>query len=202
LPIRILLVERTNLLREALAAVLAAESDLAVPASIANIHEVVPVARAVQPDVAVIDIDLLAGCDFTLAQELTEALPGCSILVLADPESPNPLRTALDSHVRGFVGKDALPNRLADAIRLVAGGERVIDPTLAVAALRAPRNPLTGREREVLELMAQGLPSAEIATRLHLASGTVGNYVSTIIRKAGARNRLEAVRVAEESGWL
>jgi two-component system response regulator DesR len=200
--IEILLVEQMSLLREALAIVLSAEADLTVTASIADIHEAVPVARAVQPDIAVIDIDLLTGCGFQVAQELTEAVPGCSVLVLADTESSSVLRTALDTHVRGFVGKDAQPTRLVDTIRRVALGERVIDPSLAVAALRAPRNPLTVRERDVLRLMSQGLPSAEIAGQLHLSSGTVGNYVSTIIRKTGARNRLEAVRVAEDSGWL
>lgn len=201
-PIRILLVERMSLLRGALASVLSAEDDLDVPAAIANIEEVVPLARAVRPDVAVIDIDLLTGCGFAVAQQLSDVVPDCATLVLADPESPSVLRTALDTHVQGFVGKDALPGRLADCIRRVVKGERVIDPILAVAALRAPRNPLTPREREVLGVMALGLPSAEIAARLHLSIGTVCNYISTIIRKTGARNRLEAVRIAEDTGWF
>jgi two-component system response regulator DesR len=106
------------------------------------------------------------------------------------------------AQVRGLVGKDALPSRLADCIRRIAKGERIIDPSLAVVALRAPRNPLTTREREVLDIMAAGLPSAEIAAQLDISAGTVGNYISTIIRKTGARNRLEAVRIAEEAGWL
>ena len=102
----------------------------------------------------------------------------------------------------GLISKDAPPSRLADGIRRVARGERVIDPALAVAALRAPRNPLTMRELEVLRVLAMGLPSAEIAAKLDLRIGTVCNYVSTIIRKTGARNRVEAVRIAGESGWL
>jgi two-component system response regulator DesR len=200
--IRILLVERMSLLRGALAAVLSAEDDLDVPAAIANMNELVPVARAVRPDVTVIDIELLTGGGFSLAQELNEVLPDCATLVLADADSPNALRTTFDTHVRGFASKDASPCRLADCIRQVAKGVRMIDPMLAVAALRAPRNPLTTREREVLGIMALGLPSSEIAVRLHLSTGTVCNYISTIIRKTRSRNRLEAVRMAEEAGWL
>jgi two-component system response regulator DesR len=200
--IRVLLVERMNLLRGALACVLSAEGDLDVSAAVADISEAVMVARAVRPDVAVVDIDLLVGCDPTVAQGFAQALPGCATLILADLGSPNALRIALTAHVHGFVSKDALPSRLADSIRRVAKGERVIDPALAVAALRAPRNPLTAREREVLGVLSSGLPSAEIAARLELQVGTVGNYISTIMRKTGARNRLEAVRIAEESGWL
>jgi two-component system response regulator DesR len=197
-----MLVERLSLLREALASVLSAEDDLDVPAAIAELTEAVPAARRVRPDVAVIDIDLLNGCGFTVAEELAEAVPECATLILADVGSSTALRTALDTHVRGFVDKDTRPSRLADSIRRVARGERVIDPVLAVAALRARRNPLTPRERDVLHVMAEGLPSAEIAARLHLSNGTVCNYVSAIIHKIGARNRLEAVRAAEDAGWL
>jgi two-component system response regulator DesR len=200
--IRVLLVERMCLLRGALAAVLSAEEDLDVVASIATIAEVLPFARKVEPDAAVIDVELLAGPALGVVPELAEAVPGCAVVVLADPESPGTVRAALDTHVRGVVSKDAMPGRLADSVRRVVRGERVIDPGLAVAALRAPRNPLTPRELQVLEVIALGMPSAEIAARLRLAKGTVGNYVSTIIRKTGARNRLEAVRIAEESGWL
>lgn len=200
--VRVLLIERMNLLRGALALVLSAEGDLDVSAAVADIAEAVPIAKAVRPDVAVVDIDLLPGCGSAGVQQLADALPGCPTLVLADLGSPHHLRIALATQVDGLVSKDALPGRLADCIRRVARGERVIDPTLAVAALRAPRNPFTAREREVLVILALGLPSAEIAARLNLQIGTVGNYVSTIMRKTGARNRLEAVRIAEDSGWI
>ena len=200
--VRVLLIERMCLLRGALACVLSAEGDLDVSAAVADIAEAVPIAQAVRPDVAVVDIDLLPGSGSGGVQQLVDALPGCATLVLADLGSPNTLRTALATRVHGLVSKDALPTRLAECIRRVARGERVIDPTLAVAALRAPRNPLTAREREVLVVLASGLPSAEIAARLDLQIGTVGNYISTIMRKTGARNRLEAVRIAEEAGWL
>jgi two-component system response regulator DesR len=200
--VRVLLIERMSLLRGALACVLSVEGDLDVSAAVADIAEAVPIAQAVRPDVAVVDIDLLRGCGSVGVQQFADALPGCATLVLADLGSPNALRTALATQVRGLVSKDALPSRLVECIRRVARGERVIDPTVAVAALRAPRNPLTAREHDVLVILASGLPSAEIAARLELQTGTVGNYISTIIRKTGARNRLEAVRIAEESGWL
>ena len=199
--VRVLLIERMNLLRGALACVLSAEGDLDVTAAVADLAEATPIARAIRPDVAVVDIDLLPD-GVAGIQRLEEALPGCATVVLADRGSTSALRTALATHVDGLVSKDALPSRLADGIRRVARGERVIDPALAVAALRAPRNPLTAREREVLRVLAMGLPSAEIAARLDLRIGTVCNYVSTIIRKTGARNRMEAVRIAEDSGWL
>jgi two-component system response regulator DesR len=191
-----------SLLRGALAAVLSAEDDLDVPAAIATINELVPVAHAVKPDVTVIDIDLLISGGLGLTEELNVALAGCATLVLADADNPNALRATLDTPVRGFASKDAPPGQLADSIRQVAKGERMIDPMLAVAALRAPQNPLTPREREVLRVMALGLPSSEIAVRLHLSTGTVCNYISTIIRKTRGRNRFEAVRMAEEAGWM
>ncbi len=199
---RILLIERMCLLRESLAAVLSAEEDLDVSAAISGVDGAALWAHKVEPDVAVVDIDLLTGPRLAVVAELADALSCCAILVLADPGSPSVGWAAVDEHVRGCVSKDALPSRLAECIRRVAAGERVIDPMVAVAALRAARNPFTAREREVLGIMAVGLPSAEIADRLRLSRGTVCNYISTIIHKTGARNRLEAVRIAEESGWL
>lgn len=200
--IRILLVEPMSLLRCSLGAVLSTEDDLDVAAELARMEEAILMARAVRPDVAVIDIDVFAGETPDLAHELDRTLPDCATLVLADVDSHGALRAALDTHVRGFVGKDNTPQRLAQYIRLVVAGERVIDPTLAVAALRAPRNPLTRREREVLRVAALGVPCADVASRLHLSVGTVRNYMSTIMRKTGGRNRLEALRFAEEAGWL
>jgi two-component system response regulator DesR len=199
---RVLLVEQTNLFRAALAAVLSKEDDLDVVAQLGRITETELIARAVRPDVAVIDIDLLTDENAAIAGRLNEALPDCAILALAGPDLTEAVHEALDSHVRGFVGKDTPPSQLAQYIRQVAAGERVIDPTLAVAALSAPRNPLTAREREILRIAASGVPSAEIGAQLYLSAGTVRNYLSAIMHKTGARNRLEAVRIAEEGGWL
>jgi two-component system, NarL family, response regulator DesR len=200
--IRILLVEQRFLYRDALAKVLSAEEDLEISASLAYVDEAVTVAGTLRPDIVVVDIDQFADRSAVLAGELSDALADCSILVLADPDSPGTLRAALDTHVRGFVDKNAAPSRLAQEIRRVHQGERVIDPTLAIAALRLPPNPLTERERDVLKAAAPGVPANEIANRLQLSVGTVRNYVSRIIRKTGARNRSEAVRIAQDRGWL
>jgi two-component system, NarL family, response regulator DesR len=201
-PVRVLLVEGMNLLRGALTAALSAERDLHVAGAAATVDEAVAAAQALVPDVAVVDIDLLAGEGTAVAQRLAEASPECGTLVLADPGDARALRVACGAQVRGVVGKDTPPVRLADSIRRVADGERVVDPALVTIAHRARPNPLTPRQRDILRVMAQGLPSAEIAAQLRLTKGTVDNYISTIIRKTGSRNRLEAVRHAEESGWL
>jgi two-component system response regulator DesR len=200
--IRIVLVVETGLWRGALAAVLASEDDFEVAADTGRIEETIPLAEAVLPDVAIIDIDLIVDGTPTVASQLYEVLPGCATLVLAGTESPGTVRAALDSHVLGIVCKDCGPSTLIRHVRQVAKGERVIDPMLAAAALRAPRNPLTEREREVLRVASLGVPSVEIAGCLHLTVGTVRNYMSSIMRKTGARNRLEAIRIANDGGWL
>src|SRR5947209_12938847 len=200
--VRVLLVERMNLLRGALAAALSTEEDLDVAAAVASVDEAVPMSRSVRPDVTVVNIDLLSGAEARLTEQLAAAAPRSGTLVLGDTDNPPALRAAWRAQVRGLIGKDAPPYRLADSIRRVAHGERVIDPTLAAAALQTRPDPFTPRERDVLRVLALGLPSAEIALRLRISKGTVDNYISTIIRKTGSRNRLEAVRAAQESGWL
>jgi two-component system response regulator DesR len=199
---RILLAQKTSLFRAALAAVLSYEDDLDVVAETARIEEVVSFARVVRPDVAVIDLDLLTDGNLEVAAQLNEVAPRCAILVLAGPTLPETVHEALDKYVHGFVGTDTAPGQLTDYLRRVAAGERVIDPMLAVAALSAPRNPLTARERDVLRSAGSGHSSAQIAGQLHLSVGTVRNYLSAIMHKTGARNRLEAFRIAEEAGWL
>ncbi|OLB78571.1 MAG: hypothetical protein AUI14_12780 [Actinobacteria bacterium 13_2_20CM_2_71_6] len=199
---RILLVQQMNLFRAALAAVLSHEDDLEVVAELARVQETVPTAEVVRPDVTVIDLDLLTNGHLEIAAQLNKAVPDCAILVLAGPGLTETTLETLDRHVRGFVGKDAPPTQLTEYVRRVAAGERVIDPMLAVAALTGPRNPLTAREREILRVTGLGGSSAEIAAELHLSVGTVRNYLSVIMRKTGARNRLEAFRFAEEAGWL
>jgi len=200
--IRILLVEPMNLLRGALAATLALEEDFAVVADLGCLGEALGMARAVAPDVAVVNVGLLAGDGQGLFTRLSEALPRCAMLVLAGPDAPGRLNRALETPVRGVVGTQAAPCELASNIRRVARGERVIDAGLAVAMVAAPRSPLSARELDVLSVAASGVPSAEVAERLHLTAGTVRNYISVILRKTGARNRLEAVRLAEDAGWF
>jgi two-component system response regulator DesR len=199
---RILLAQKKSLFRAALAAVLSYEDDLEVIGETTRIEEALSFARAVEPDVAVIDLDLLIDQNLAVAGELTDLASCCAILVLAGPALTEAVHEALDKHVQGFIGTDTAPDQLTDYVRRVAAGERVIDPMLAVAALSAPHNPLTARERQVLGLAGLGWSSAEIAGRLHLSAGTVRNYLSAIMQKTGARNRLQAFRMAKEAGWL
>jgi two-component system response regulator DesR len=165
--------------------------------------DVVGMAMSLQPDVAITDIDLFADEGFAMADKLAEAVPDCAVLVLACSDSPETLRTARKHHPRGLISKDTAPDQLVRYIRRVAAGEPiVIDPVLAAAALGTPRNPLTAREREILREAASGLPFSEIAEQLHLSVGTVRNYMSSVIRKTGGRNRWEAVNLAADAGWL
>ena len=200
--IRVLLVEPMSLLRGSLAAVLSAEADLTVIAALARIEQALSIGGTARPHVAVLDVDLFANGALPLAKQFNRALPECATLILSDVDRLIAMRGALDPYAHGFVSKDTAPGELAQYIRRVAKGERVIDPTLAAAAVWAPRSPLTGREMDVLRVAASGLPSIEIARHLHLSVGTVQNYLSTIIRKTGGRNRLEAIRIAQDAGWL
>jgi two-component system response regulator DesR len=200
--IRILLIEPMNLLRGALAATLSLEEDLDVVADLGALDQALDVARAVPPDVAVVNITLLAGDGLATIARLTAEQPNCATLVLAGPDDPGLLNRALDLRIDGVVGVQAAPCELVRGIRRLVRGERVIDAGLAVAMVAAPRSPLSSRERDVLCVAASGVPSTEVAAELHLSTGTVRNYISAILRKTGARNRLEAVRLAEGAGWL
>lgn len=199
---RILLIEPMNLLRGALAATLSLEEDFDVVAALSRLDEAPAMARKVQPDVVVVNIDLLADDGLGTIAELNGELPGCATLVLAGKDAPGQISRALEGPVRGVVDIQAALSELVCSIRQLARGERVIDARLAVAVLAAPRSPLSPRELGVLSEVASGAPSDEVAARLHLTVGTVRNYVSTILQKTGARNRLEAVRLAQASGWL
>ncbi|MFI0909597.1 DNA-binding response regulator [Streptomyces abikoensis] len=200
--IRILIAEDMVLLRRALAELMALEPDMNVVAELARGDKIVPMAVELNPDVAVLDIDLPGVDGITAAAALGEAVPGCRILMLTGLRQPGTLRRALAARVSGFLLKDTEPARLAQAIRDVSAGRRVIDPELALAALEETTQPLTPRELEVLRLAAQGEDPVRIANRLFLSPGTVRNYLSSTVIKLGARNRMDAVRIARESGWL
>ena len=190
------------MVRGALAALLAFEPDLEVVAQVASGDEVVAVAQEAQPDVALLDIEMPGIDGIEAAARLRRALPDCRILILTTFGRPAYLRRAMEAGASGFLVKDAPAERLANAIRRAATGERIVDAELAAAALQDAESPLTPREREVLEAGAGGSPVSEIAPRLHLSEGTVRNYLSTAIGKTGARNRTEAWRIARERGWL
>ncbi|MCW6008019.1 response regulator transcription factor [Micromonospora sp. CPCC 205371] len=197
LVIRVVIVEEMGLLRSALSAVLSNESDVEVLAEVDSVERITG-----RPDVIVVDLDLTANDALTAVARVRVRLPGAAVLAMSARWSADLLLRAVEAEVLGFVSKDLSPDRFVRLVRLIARGERVIDPRVAAAAFNPPANPLTERERDVLNAAAEGLPPKEIATRLHLAHGTVRNRLSDIMRKTGARNRLEAIRVAREKGWL
>ncbi|MBB5773393.1 two-component system response regulator DesR [Nonomuraea jabiensis] len=200
--LRVLLAEDMLLLREALVELLHLHDGIDVVAQVSSGLEIVAAAERHRPDVAVIDIDLPGMDGITAAAELNDRLPGCRVLILTALSRPGELRRALDARVAGFVPKDIRPGDLVAAIRTVAAGGEVVDPALAMTALRAPESPLTQRETEVLRLSATGAQPLEIAERLFLTYGTVRNYLTSAVTKLGARNRIDAIRIASEAGWL
>jgi two-component system response regulator DesR len=200
--IRVLLAEDQALLRETLSDVLSRVEDIEVVATCERGDEVVDAALKAQPDVALLDIEMPGMDGLDAASELRRALPSCNVLILTVFGRPGYLRRALDSGALGFVLKDTAPRDLVDAIRRTSRGERVVDPELAVAALDYGDSPLTERERDVLAASRDIQTTSEIAEKLHLTEGTVRNYLSNAIQKAGATTRAEAARIAEERGWL
>ncbi|NBH02402.1 MULTISPECIES: response regulator transcription factor [Amycolatopsis] len=200
--IRVLVAEDMHIVRGALVALLRLEPDIEVVAEVASGLEIVPTAKAKQAQVAVIDIDLPGKDGLTAAGELHEQLPECRTLILTSLGRPGTLRRALDAKVGGFLLKDAPPDKLANAVRGVLAGRRMVDGDLALAAWDTVDCPLTGRELDVLRMTAQGYGTVEVAARLYLSAGTVRNYLTTVVAKLNARNRVDAIRIAEESGWL
>jgi two-component system response regulator DesR len=200
--IRVLIAEDQAMVRGALASLLTLEGDIEVVAEVSRGDEVLPAARDAAPDVALLDIEMPGGDGLTAAGDLADALPDVRAVILTTFGRPGYLRRAMESGARGFVLKDAPATELATAIRRVMDGERVLDPQLAAAALAAGESPLTPREAEVLAAARGGAPVADVAEHLHLSGGTVRNYLSSAMQKLGAHSRAEAVKVAEDKGWL
>uniref|UniRef100_A0AAU2VGD0 Response regulator transcription factor n=1 Tax=Streptomyces sp. NBC_00003 TaxID=2903608 RepID=A0AAU2VGD0_9ACTN len=200
--IRLLLAEDQSMVREALAALLGLEPDMEVVAQAARGDEVLAAAREHTVDVALLDIEMPGMTGIEAAAQLHRELPDVKIVILTTFGRPGYLRSAMESGAAAFLVKDAPAAQLATAVRKVLGGERVIDPTLAAAALAEGANPLTDRERDVLRAAQDGATNAELAAALCLSQGTVRNYLSMAIQKLAARNRAEAVRIAREKGWL
>jgi two-component system response regulator DesR len=201
--IRLLIAEDQYVVRGALVALLRLEPDLEVVAEAGSGDDVLPQALVHRPDVAVMDIDMPGRADGLAAAEALKAkLPSCRTLMLTGHGKPGHLRRALKAQVDGFLLKTAPPDELIAAIRTVAAGGRVLDPSLAVTAWDLADNPLTPRETDVLRATAEGAEPPEIAERLFLSAGTVRNHLTTIVAKLNARNRTDAVRIAREAGWL
>jgi len=200
--IRLLLADDQTLVRSALAALLDLEEDFTVVAQVGRGDDVVAAALDARPDVALLDIEMPGLDGLAAASALTRELPQCRIVILTTFGRPGYLRRAMESGALGFVVKDTQAEQLANAVRRVASGERVVDPALAAATLAGGPSPLTGRERDVLAAARDGATVADIAGKLFLSGGTVRNYLSAAIAKTGTRNRLEAIRAADERGWL
>jgi two-component system response regulator DesR len=201
-PIRLLLADDQSLVRGALAALLGLESDLEVVAEVGSGDEVLPAARLHHPDVALLDVEMPVMDGIAATEQLRRELPQVRVLIVTTFGRPGFLNRAFAAGAHGFVVKDTPAAQLADAVRRVAAGLRVVDPGLATDRLIEGRSPLTARETDVLRTARDGSSVATIAGRLFLSQGTVRNHLSAAIGKTGATNRAEAVRIAEDHGWL
>ncbi len=200
--IRVLIAEDQAMIRGALASLLALEGDIEVVVEVERGDEVVAAAKRARPDVALLDIEMPGLDGITVAGVLAREVPATRSLILTTFGRPGYLRRALAEGANGFLHKDAPATELAAAIRTVASGGTAVDAKLAASAITEGDSPLTPREHEVLAASASHDTAADIATTLFLSEGTVRNYLSTAIRKLGARNRHEAVEIAEQKGWL
>jgi two-component system response regulator DesR len=197
-----LVAENVLLLRRGLVAVLSSEPDIEVIAEVEQGDQVMPAALFHGPDVAIIDSDLPGLDSFSVARLLSERLPGCGVLVMAAHPKARDLHRVVAAGAHGLVPTEAPKRYMANAVRQIAGGKKFVDPDLVVAALDPGDNPLTARELEILRMTGLGKSPDEIAGDLRLASGTVRNYLTRITNKIGARNRIDALRIADEKGWI
>src|SRR5215471_17845221 len=187
-----MIAEDQTMVRQALVSLLELEDDITVVAEAASGDEAIAMARRHQPDVALLDIEMPGPDGLEVARLLGKETFG----------RPGYLAAAMAAGVRGFLLKDAPAAELAKAIRRVYAGERVVDPALAAAALAEGASPLTARETEVLSAARGHAAIFDLAASLHLSQGTVRNHLSAAIQKLGARNRAEAIQIAERKGWL
>lgn len=200
--IRVLLADDQALVRGAIAALLELEGDIEVVAQVGRGDQVVTAAIESEADVAMLDIEMPGLDGIEAAAQLQRDMPSCRVLIVTTFGRPGYLRRALEAGATGFVVKDAPAAALAQAVRRVHAGLRVVDPDLAVESLSSGANPLSDREREVLRAARDGAPVREVARRVFLSPGTVRNYLSSAIGKTGTQTRAEAIQVAEANGWL
>jgi two-component system response regulator DesR len=200
--IRVLLADDQTMFRGAVRRLLEWEGDIAIVAEVAEGDAIVKTALEVVPDVAVVDIEMPGVDGLSAAADLHRELPDCKVLIATTFGRPGFLDRALRSGASGFVLKDASVAALAASIRRCHAGEKVIDPGLAAVARRLGPSPLTSGERAVLAAVGTGASVTQVAQGLHLSEGTVRNRVSSAIEKLEARNRVDAIRVARDNGWL
>ncbi|MCX5415083.1 response regulator transcription factor [Streptomyces sp. NBC_00059] len=197
--IRLIIAEHVPMLRGALVALLQMEQDFHVVAETGRAEDILLTVLEFRPDVAVIDIDLPGTDGLEAVAKIRSCLPSCRLLIITGHPATATLLRALGVEVDGYLLKDALPSDLARAIRKVVAGQRVIDPQLTLSSWDRPLPRLTPREATILRLTAGGEDVQNIAQELHLSTGTVRNHLTAIGRKLGARNRVDAVRIAQEN---
>jgi two-component system, NarL family, response regulator DesR len=201
MSIRVVIAEDQAMVRGALAALLATEGDIEIAGQAQNGREALDLVAQLAPDIVLTDIEMPEVTGLELAAELKRQHLGTRVVILTTFARAGYLRRALDAGVSGYLLKDAPAATLANALRRIRAGGRVIDPELAAEAW-TEADPLTDRERQVLRYASEGASGAEIAERLTLSEGTVRNYLSEAISKMGASNRTEAARIARQKGWL
>ncbi|MEX1908427.1 response regulator transcription factor [Janibacter sp. Y6] len=202
MSIKVLLADDQALVRGALAALLGLERDIDVVGEVGRGDEVLAAVRRTGAEVALLDIEMPGMSGIDVAEQLSREEPSCRALVVTTFGRAGYVRRALEAGARGFVVKDTPASELAEAVRRVRSGLRVIDPTLAAESLYEGVNPLSPREREVLREALTGAPVASIAAQVYLSPGTVRNHLSSAIGKTGTTTRMEAARVAQDNGWL
>ncbi|MDV6239279.1 response regulator transcription factor [Trueperella bernardiae] len=201
-PIRVVLADDQALVRGALAALLSLEDGIEVVGEAGDGEELVALVGKVAPDVALVDIEMPGMDGIEATRQIAGRWPEVKCLVVTTFGRPGYLRRALEAGARGFVVKETPAEQLADMVRGVHAGKRVIDPALATESLFSGANPLTAREREILRIALEGGKVADIAGRVHLSKGTVRNHLSSAIGKMGVTTRSEAARAAQDQGWL
>ncbi|MEW6859317.1 response regulator transcription factor [Trueperella pyogenes] len=202
MTIRVVLADDQALVRGALAALLSLEEGIDVVGQTGRGEELVRLVEELHPDVALVDIEMPGMGGIEATRQIAAAHPEVACLIVTTFGRPGYLQRALDAGARGFVVKETPAEQLADMVRAVHAGQRVIDPALATEALFSGANPLTEREREILRLALDGGTVADIAARVYLSEGTVRNHLSAAIGKMGVRTRAEAARAARDLGWL
>ncbi|AZH77851.1 MULTISPECIES: response regulator transcription factor [Microbacterium] len=200
--IRLVIADDQALVRGALGALLDLEADLTVVGMASDGAEAVRRAEELQPDVCLMDIQMPGTDGVEATRRIRAASPGTRVLIVTTFARPGYLRAALDAGASGFLVKDTPAEQLAEAVRRVHAGLRVLDPVLAADSLFDGANPLSDRERQVLRLASDGRPAAAIAAEVFLSAGTVRNHLSSAIGKTGAANRTQAVRIAQDKGWI
>lgn len=199
--IRVVIAEDQAMVRGALIALLSIEEDLKIVGEAANGKELIDIAKRVQPDVCILDIEMPVMNGLDASEELLEIIPDMAIIILTTFGKSGYLQRAVNAGVKGFLLKDGPSSALASAIRIVSKGKRVIDPELAFT-LFAEKDHLTDRENELLMLASRGLSNKQIGEQLFLSEGTVRNYFSELFQKLHVKSRTEAIHIGMKNGWI